>query len=40
LARGLLRVRLGDDIVTIDAVATPLWADGDVAGSLTFFCTV
>ena len=40
LARGLLRVRLGADIVTIDAVATPLWADGDVAGSLTFFCTV
>ncbi|HKE63797.1 MAG TPA: hypothetical protein VKB59_03995 [Micromonosporaceae bacterium] len=40
LARGLLRVRLGDDISTVDAVATPL-VDGDaVVGSLTFFCTV
>jgi PAS domain-containing protein len=40
LSRGLLRVRLGADIVTIDAIATPLWEDGAVAGSLTFFCTV
>jgi PAS domain-containing protein len=40
LARGLLRVRLGGDVVTIDAVATPLLEGDDVVGSLTFFCTV
>ena len=40
LARGLLRVRLGGDVVTIDAVATPLLEGGHVVGSLTFFCTV
>jgi hypothetical protein len=40
LARGVLRVRLGGDIVTMDAVSTPL-LDGDVVvGSLTFFCVV
>ncbi|HEY9483786.1 MAG TPA: hypothetical protein VIR00_12570 [Micromonosporaceae bacterium] len=40
LARGLLRVRLGGDVVTIDAIATPLHEGGHVVGSLTFFCTV
>lgn len=40
LARGLLRVRLGGDVVTIDAVATPLLEGATVVGSLTFFCTV
>jgi PAS domain-containing protein len=40
LARGLLRVRLGGAVVTIDAVATPLLEGGHVVGSLTFFCTV
>jgi PAS domain-containing protein len=40
LARGLLRVRLGRDVVTIDAVATPLLEGSHVVGSLTFFCTV
>jgi hypothetical protein len=40
LARGLLRVRLGDEILTIDAVATPLLENGHVVGSLTFFCSV
>jgi PAS domain-containing protein len=40
LARGLLRVRLGTEVVTIDAVATPLLEGPDVVGSLTFFCTV
>lgn len=40
LARGLLRVRCGGDIVTMDAVATPLWERGVVIGSLTFFCLI
>jgi hypothetical protein len=40
LSRGLLRVRLGNEVVTIDAIATPLWEDDEVVGSLTFFCTV
>jgi hypothetical protein len=40
LARGVLRVRTGGDIITMDAVSTPL-LDGDViVGSLTFFCVV
>ena len=30
----------GGDVVTIDAVATPLLEGGHVVGSLTFFCTV
>ena len=40
LARGLLRVRLGDKISTIDAVATPLFEGEHAVGSLTFFCSV
>jgi hypothetical protein len=37
LARGLLRIRTGDTVVTLDAVATPLRAHGQLVGSLTFF---
>lgn len=40
LARGLLRVRSAGEIVTMDAVATPLCENGVVIGSLTFFCLV
>ncbi len=40
LARGLMRVRSGDEVITMDAVATPLWHRGRVAGSLTFFSPV
>lgn len=40
LARGVLRVRTAREIVTMDAVSTPV-LDGDViVGSLTFFCVV
>ncbi|WP_239140963.1 PAS domain-containing protein [Plantactinospora endophytica] len=43
LARGLLRVRCpeieGPD-ATVDAIATPILTDGQVAGSLTFFSEV
>lgn len=42
LARGLLRVQgPGDDAgTTVDAIATPVLTDGEVAGSLTFFSAV
>jgi hypothetical protein len=40
LARGLMRVRAGTDIITVDAVSTPLWEAHRVVGSLTFFCLV
>jgi hypothetical protein len=43
LARGLLRIVAeagDDDVVTVDAIATPLLDGGTVAGSLTFFCEV
>ncbi|SDY17351.1 hypothetical protein SAMN05444365_101931 [Micromonospora pattaloongensis] len=43
LARGLLRVQsgpAGEGDATVDAIATPLWEDGVVAGSLTFFSEV
>jgi hypothetical protein len=40
LARGLIRVRSGPDVVTVDVVAAPLWEGGRVIGSLTFFCVV
>jgi hypothetical protein len=36
-ARGLLRIRTRNGVVTLDAVATPLRVDGELAGSLTFF---
>jgi hypothetical protein len=40
LARGLMRVRQGTDVITVDAVSTPLWEAHRVVGSLTFFCLV
>jgi PAS domain-containing protein len=40
LARGLVRVRVGDTARTIDAVTTPIRVDGQVAGSLTFFSAI
>lgn len=40
LARGLLRVQVTDDVITLDAVATPLWDGQNVAGSLTFFALI
>lgn len=40
LARGLIRVRVGDTAVTLDAIATPIGVTGEVAGSLTFFSPV
>jgi hypothetical protein len=42
LARGLLRVQSGTEgeAATVDAIATPLHDDGEVSGSLTFFCAV
>lgn len=43
LARGLLRVQAataGTPDATVDAISTPVLADGAVAGSLTFFSEV
>ena len=40
LARGLLRVRVDGDVRTIDAVTTPVRADGQPGGSLTFFSEI
>jgi PAS domain-containing protein len=40
LARGLIRVRAGREVMTVDAIATPLWEHDVVVGSLTFFCEV
>lgn len=41
LARGLMRVRTSDElIITVDAVASPLFEGERVVGSLTFFCPV
>ncbi|GAB3148918.1 hypothetical protein GCM10027290_34390 [Micromonospora sonneratiae] len=43
LARGLLRVRptsAGEADATVDAITTPILADGEVAGSLTFFSEI
>jgi hypothetical protein len=41
LARGLMRVQTAADSgTTVDAIATPLLDNGDVAGSLTFFAKV
>jgi len=40
LARGLMRIRVGDLIRTVDAITTPLWNGGQLAGSLTFFCRI
>lgn len=40
LARGLIRVRAGNEVRTVDAISTPLWEHDAVIGSLTFFCVV
>jgi PAS domain-containing protein len=40
LARGVLRVRSGGEVTTMDAVSTPLIDTDGVVGSLTFFCVV
>ncbi len=43
LARGLLRIEAtteGASDATVDAISTPVLADGGVAGSLTFFSEV
>ncbi|MFC4018579.1 hypothetical protein ACFOW4_11585 [Micromonospora sp. GCM10011542] len=43
LARGLLRVEAASadaSDATVDAISTPVLADGEVAGSLTFFSEV
>ncbi|KKK06353.1 hypothetical protein [Micromonospora sp. HK10] len=41
LARGLLRVKGPDEAgTTVDAISTPVFADGEVAGSLTFFSKI
>jgi PAS domain-containing protein len=40
LARGLMRVRNGEDNRTLDSIATPLRHDGEVVGSLSFFAVV
>jgi PAS domain-containing protein len=36
-SRGLIRMRTGGEVITLDAVATPLRVAGELAGSLTFF---
>lgn len=40
LARGLMRVRSGDVVRTIDAIATPLFDRDKVVGSLTFLSQI
>jgi hypothetical protein len=40
LARGLIRLRVDDEVVTVDAVSTPLWERDQVIGTLTFLCQV
>jgi PAS domain-containing protein len=40
LARGLMRFRTTADVITMDAVSTPLRDGGTVVGSLTFFSVV
>jgi hypothetical protein len=43
LARGLIRVRTSsrpEQAKTLDAIATPLHAEGVAVGSLTFFCEI
>jgi PAS domain-containing protein len=40
LARGLIRVRSGGQILTIDAISTPLFDGTELVGSLTFFAPV
>lgn len=40
LARGLLRVKVGAEIRTVDAIATPLFDGSRVVGSLSFFAII
>ncbi|OLB80095.1 MAG: hypothetical protein AUI14_08030 [Actinobacteria bacterium 13_2_20CM_2_71_6] len=40
LARGLLRVQAGDEVSTVDAIATPLFDGRKAVGSLTFFSQI
>jgi hypothetical protein len=40
LARGLLRVQSGAEVLTVDAIATPLFDGHTSAGSLTFFSKI
>lgn len=40
LARGLLRVWVGDAAATVDAISVPLVDSGVIVGSLTFFLPV
>jgi hypothetical protein len=40
LSRGLLRVDRDGTTATLDAIATPLFDDGRLAGSLTFFSEI
>jgi hypothetical protein len=40
LARGLLRVRSGTEIRTVDAIAAPLFDGRKVVGSVTFFSQI
>jgi PAS domain-containing protein len=40
LARGLIRLRIDGEVVTVDAVSTPLWERDQVIGTLTFLCQV
>jgi PAS domain-containing protein len=40
LARGLMRTRAHGEIITMDALSTPLFESDTVIGSLTFFCVV
>jgi hypothetical protein len=40
LARGLLRVQSGSEVLTVDAISTPLFNGHTPAGSLTFFSKI
>jgi hypothetical protein len=40
LARALMRVQSGGEVVTLDAIATPLFDGGKVVGSLTFLMPI
>lgn len=40
LARALMRVRSGCEVVTVDAIATPLFDGAKVVGSLTFLLPI
>jgi hypothetical protein len=40
LARGVMRIRLGNGTRTLDAVSTPLRDDSTIAGSLTFLSRI